>query len=291
MAIAGNVSPQWLEQHYRLWREHPEQLSPDWRAFFEGFDLARELPGTDYELAVKTSAVDSLIYRYRDLGHRQAWTNPLDEEPPAPLPDLMLAAFGLDETDLERTFRPLRYPGQAPLHEIIASLRATYCGSIGVEFMHIQEPNQRQWLKERMETTRNRALFSRDERLAMLTKLQEATLFEQFLHRRFLGQKRFSLEGGEALIPLLDALVTQAASAGVNIVCASRSRSTSSPSARRSASVARIVRTIDDGIDSIFPSTRGRLYSGSRNHAAKNARQYRATAGSPPSRHCRFTGA
>jgi 2-oxoglutarate dehydrogenase E1 component len=215
MAIAGNVSPQWLEQHYRLWREHPEQLSPDWRAFFEGFDLARELPGTDYELAVKTSAVDSLIYRYRDLGHRQAWTNPLDEEPPAPLPDLMLAAFGLDETDLERTFQPLRYPGQAPLHEIIASLRATYCGSIGVEFMHIQEPNQRQWLKERMETTRNRAVFSRDERLAILTKLQEATLFEQFLHRRFLGQKRFSLEGGEALIPLLDALVTEAASAGV----------------------------------------------------------------------------
>src|SRR5512139_1648090 len=175
MAIAGNVSPQWLEQHYRLWREHPEQLSSDWRAFFEGFDLAREFPGTDYELAVKTSAVDSLIYRYRDLGHRQAWTNPLDEEPPAPLPDLMLAAFGLDEADLERTFQPLRYPGQAPLHEIIANLRATYCGSIGVEFMHIQEPNQRQWLKERMETTRNRALFSRDERLAMLTKLQEAT--------------------------------------------------------------------------------------------------------------------
>jgi 2-oxoglutarate dehydrogenase E1 component len=215
MAIAGNVSPQWLEQHYRLWREHPEQLSADWRAFFEGFDLARELPGTDCELALKTSAVDSLIYRYRDLGHRQAWTNPLDEEPPAPLPDLALAAFGLDETDLDRTFQPLRYPDRAPLHEIVATLRATYCGSIGVEFMHIQEPAQRQWLKERMETTRNRADLSRDERLAILAKLQEATLFEQFLHRRFLGQKRFSLEGGEALIPLLDALVTQAASAGV----------------------------------------------------------------------------
>jgi 2-oxoglutarate dehydrogenase E1 component len=215
MAIAGNVSPQWLEEQYRLWRAHPEQLAPDWRAFFEGFDLARELPGADCELALKTSAVDSLIYRYRDLGHRQAWTNPLDEERPAPLADLHLAAFGLDETDLDRTFRPLRYPGPATLREIVATLHATYCGSIGVEFMHIQEPAQRQWLKERMETTRNRAELSTDERLAILARLQEAALFEQFLHRRFLGQKRFSLEGGEALIPLLDALLTRAASAGV----------------------------------------------------------------------------
>jgi 2-oxoglutarate dehydrogenase E1 component len=215
MGIAGNVSPQWLEEQYRRWRERPEQLPPDWRAFFEGFDLARELPATDCELALKTSAVDSLIYRYRDLGHRQAWTNPLDEERPAPLADLALAAFGLEDGDLDRTFRPLRYPTPATLRDIIATLQATYCGSIGVEFMHIQEPAQRDWLKERMEATRNRAELSRDEQLTILAKLQEAALFEQFLHRRFLGQKRFSLEGGEALIPLLDALVARAASAGV----------------------------------------------------------------------------
>jgi 2-oxoglutarate dehydrogenase E1 component len=216
MGIAGNVSPQWLEEQYRLWRERPQLLSPDWRAFFEGFDLARELPGADCELAVKTSAVDSLIYRYRDLGHRQAWTNPLDEEQPAPLPDLSLAAFGLTDADLESTFQPLRYPGPATLHTIIDTLHATYCNRIGVEFMHIQEPTQRQWLKERMESSRNQAELSREEQLNILAKLQEATLFEQFLHRRFLGQKRFSLEGGEALIPLLDTLVTCAVSAGVS---------------------------------------------------------------------------
>ncbi|MHB8707376.1 MAG: 2-oxoglutarate dehydrogenase E1 component [Desulfuromonadales bacterium] len=215
MAIAGNVSPQWLEEQYRLWRERPEQLSADWRAFFEGFDLARELPGTDCELALKTSAVDSLIYRYRDLGHRQAWTNPLDDEPPAALPDLALAAFGLVETDLDRTFNPLRYAGPATLRDIIATLQSTYCGSIGVEFMHIQEPAQRLWLRERMETSRNRAEFTTDERLAILAKLQEAALFEEFLHRHFLGQKRFSLEGGEGLIPFLDALLTRAASTGI----------------------------------------------------------------------------
>jgi 2-oxoglutarate dehydrogenase E1 component len=215
MGIAGNVTPQWLDEQYRLWREHPDQLPPDWRAFFEGFDLARELPDSDCALAAKTSAVDSLIYRYRDLGHRQAWTNPLDTDRPAAHADLSLAAFGLAEEDLDRTFRPLRYPGPATLRSIVDTLYATYCGSIGVEFMHIQDPAHRQWLRERMEATRNRATLSAEERLAILVKLQEAALFEQFLHRRFLGQKRFSLEGGEALIPLLDSLVEQAASAGV----------------------------------------------------------------------------
>jgi 2-oxoglutarate dehydrogenase E1 component len=215
MTLAGNVSPQWLEEQYRLWRAQPERLSSDWRAFFEGFDLAVERPGGDCELALKTSAVDSLIYRYRDLGHLQAWTNPLDDEPPAPLADLALAAFGLNEQDLDRTFNPLRYPGPAALREIIDTLQATYCGSVGVEFMHSQEPAQRQWLKERMEGCRNRAEFTREERLAILAKLQEAALFEEFLHRHFLGQKRFSLEGGEGLIPFLDTLVTHAASSGV----------------------------------------------------------------------------
>jgi 2-oxoglutarate dehydrogenase E1 component len=215
MGIAGNVSPQWLDEQYRLWREHPEQLAPDWQAFFAGFDLARELPDSDCALAVKTSAVDSLIYRYRDLGHRQAWTNPLDEEPPAALPDLALAAFGLEEADLDRTFHPLRYTGPGTLRSIVETLHATYCGSIGVEFMHIQDPGHRQWLRERMEASRNRATLDTTERLAILAKLQEAALFEKFLHRHFLGQKRFSLEGGEGLIPFLDALLTRAASAGI----------------------------------------------------------------------------
>lgn len=215
MAIAGNVSHQWLEEQYRLWQRDPQALSADWRAFFEGFDLARELPAGDCRLAEQTSAVDSLIYRYRDLGHRQAWTNPLDEMPPAPLADLALGAFGLDGEALGQSFRPLRWPGPATLGEILATLKETYCSSLGVEFMHIQEPAQREWLKERMEASRNRALLGREERLAILAKLQEAALFEQFLHRRFLGQKRFSLEGGEALIPLLDELVNSAASAGV----------------------------------------------------------------------------
>ena len=216
MRISNNVSPQWLEEQYHLWKSDPNQVSPDWQAFFEGFDLARQAPATDCDLAAKTSAVDSLIYRYRDLGHLQANTDPLSPDQ-SDHAELNLAAFGLTEADLERTFSPLRFPQQsATLGEIITLLKETYCGKIGVEFMHIQDPVKRTWLKQRMEEKRNQPQMDRDEQLHILEKLQQATLFEAFLHRKFLGQKRFSLEGGEVIIPLLDTLLAQAAERGVS---------------------------------------------------------------------------
>jgi len=216
MSLSSNVSPEWLEEHYQLWKSDPDKVSPDWQAFFQGFDLAQQAPATDRDLAAKNSAVDSLIYRYRDLGHLQAATDPLTPER-TDHPELSLAAFGLTEADLTRTFYPLRFPHQsATLQEIIELLEETYCGVIGVEFMHIQDPHKRDWLKQRMEEKRNRADFSRDEQLHILKKLQEATLFEAFLHRKFLGQKRFSLEGGEVIIPMLDSLLIQAAQRGVS---------------------------------------------------------------------------
>ncbi len=216
MSIASNVSPQWLEEQFQLWKSDPDQVSTDWQAFFEGFELARQAPATDCDLAAKTSSVDSLIYRYRDLGHLQASTDPLSPEQ-AEHAELNLAAFGLTEDDLDRTFYPLRFPKhKATLREIIDLLKETYCGKIGVEFMHIQDPKKRAWLKKRMEENRNQPNLARDEQLHILEKLQEATLFEAFLHRKFLGQKRFSLEGGEAIIPLLDTLLMQAAERGVS---------------------------------------------------------------------------
>ena len=216
MSITGNVSPQWLEEQYQLWKSEPSQVSPDWQAFFEGFDLARQTPAADRDLAAKSSAVDSLIYRYRDLGHLQANTDPLSPEQ-TDHAQLNLASFGLSEADLDLTFYPLRFPKpSATLREIIELLKETYCGAIGVEFMHIQEPTKRDWLKQRMEDQRNQPQLERAEQLHVLKKLQEATLFESFLHRKFLGQKRFSLEGGEVIIPLLDVLLTQAAERGVS---------------------------------------------------------------------------
>ena len=216
MSLESNFSPKWLDEQYRLWKEDPAQLDDEWHAFFKGFDLAQEADDSGRNLAASNSAVDSLIYRYRDLGHLMASTDPLSP-PPAQNELLTLDAFGLSEDDLDTIYYPLRFPQQsATLKDIIALLRDTYCRTVGVEFMHIQDPAERHWLKDRMEPVRNRPSLTRVERLKILAKLQEGTQFEAFLHRKFLGQKRFSLEGGEVLIPLLDSLVEKAAAMGVS---------------------------------------------------------------------------
>ncbi|MBE2887413.1 2-oxoglutarate dehydrogenase E1 component [Geobacter anodireducens] len=219
MTFAAGADPEFIESLFQSWQTDPASVSAEWRAFFAGYELGRGEPPTECptpELAAKQSAVDSLIYRYRDLGHLLACTDPLS---PCKLehPLLALEQYDLDESDLDRTFRARRFlTAEATLREILATLRETYCRSIGVEFMHIQDPAERTWLIERMEPVRNRPSFSPDQKLHILEKLREASLFEEFLHRKFLGQKRFSLEGGEALIPALDAVVERAARLGVD---------------------------------------------------------------------------
>ncbi|ABB32987.1 2-oxoglutarate dehydrogenase, E1 subunit [Geobacter metallireducens RCH3] len=218
MTILPGADPEFIESLYLRWRDDPAAVSTQWHAFFSGYELGRGIPGAEAlppKLAAKQSAVDSLIYRYRDLGHLLACTDPLS---PCKLehPLLALDRYDLGEVDLDRTFHPRRFlKREATLREILATLRETYCRSVGVEFMHIQDPAVRSWLMERMEPVRNRPAFSREEKLRILGTLQEAALFEEFLHRKFLGQKRFSLEGGETLIPLLDAAVERAAEHGV----------------------------------------------------------------------------
>ena len=219
MDFLAGASPDYLESLYRRWCDDPAAVTPEWRAFFSGFEAGRGMPAGEClppEMVAKQSAVDSLIYRYRDLGHLLACTDPLsscDREHPL----LALDHYDLSEQDLDRTFHSRRYllKKEATLREILATLRETYCGSVGVEFMHIQDPAERTWLIERMEPVRNHPPFSRQEKLRILAKLQEGALFEEFLHRRFMGQKRFSLEGGETLIPVLDAAVARAAEHGV----------------------------------------------------------------------------
>jgi 2-oxoglutarate dehydrogenase E1 component len=153
-----------------------------------------------------------MIYRYRDLGHLLACTDPLS---PCPIshPLLDLATFGLDEADLDTTFITRRfYQESASLREILGTLRDTYCRSIGVEFMYIQEPVERQWLIDRMEPVRNRSTPSAPEQIQILHRLFEAAIFESFLDKKFPAQKRFSLEGGESLIVFLDQVVNLFAS-------------------------------------------------------------------------------
>ncbi|WP_429886135.1 2-oxoglutarate dehydrogenase E1 component [Geoalkalibacter halelectricus] len=213
MAFIHNLDPAWLEDLYRRWQRDPEEVGEQWSAFFAGFDLAEQGAAAaclDPEFALKQSGVQSLIYRYRDLGHLLACTDPLN---PCPVshPLLDLANFGLSDADLDRVFHTRRFhKTQASLREILSVMRETYCRFVGVEFMHIQNPEERQWLKERMEGVRNQPAFSAEEKWRILEQLQQAALFEEFLHRRFLGQKRFSLEGAETLIPVLHAVVAAA---------------------------------------------------------------------------------
>jgi len=236
MSFIANITPQWIETQYRLWRDEPESVGEEWRAFFSGFELAEGMTSgkscLDPETALKHSAVHSLIHRYRDMGHLLACTDPLS---PCMIdhPLLSLEAFGLEPTDLDNVFyvncavepafincRDLRggakggRPG-VTLREIVKVLRDTYCRSIGVEFMHIREPEKREWLLERMEPMRNRPEIAVEERLEILGRLREASMFELFLNRKFLGQTRFSLEGGEVLIPQLHFLVSHGARLGV----------------------------------------------------------------------------
>lgn len=221
MSFVEGLDPHWLEEQYTRWQREPDSLTPDWRAFFAGFSLgqggAGPVSGSErcHDCSLKLSGVNSLIYRYRDIGHLLACTDPLS---PCPLshPLLDLAEFGLSAADLETVFPTRRFLNEsATLAEILEILRDTYCRSIGVEFMQITEPAERQWLIDRMEPVRNRPAVSREERIELLRLLTEAALFESFLHRRFPGQKRFSLEGGESLIVLLDRLAHHAAAGGM----------------------------------------------------------------------------
>lgn len=205
-----------IDEYYQRWLNNPVTVDAQWRAFFEGFTLAANghssellLPATDTAKADKKQArVDSLIFHYRSIGHFQAHLDPLGP-PPAPHPRLGLAEYGLNDEDLEVSFNVGHYlsGGAMRLRHLIDNLRRTYCGQVGVEYIHIQDTDVRRWLQSRMEPVFNSPSFDHSHKLRILRRLHKAETFERFLHTRFLGQKRFSLEGAETLIPLLDTIV------------------------------------------------------------------------------------
>ena len=210
MSIIDNISPQWIEAQYQQYKTDPSQLSEEWQAFFQGFEVALENPGSVGN-DPKPAAVQSLINRYRDIGHLYACVDPLT---PCQLvhPLLELSEFGLSEEDLDRTFAPDDFIlPEASLREIIDILKQTYCSSIGMEFMHIPIPEERRWLQEKAEEARSNPNLNKEKKLNTLRMLLKATKFETFLHRKFVGQKRFSLEGSESVIPLLDHVIETAA--------------------------------------------------------------------------------
>ncbi|HSY24170.1 MAG TPA: 2-oxoglutarate dehydrogenase E1 component [Polyangiaceae bacterium] len=162
------------------------------------------------------SRVAQLVNAYRVRGHLFADLNPLGKPPPAP--ELELSHFGLDESDFDKSFSTAGMAGlpeRATLHQIVAHLRETYCSSIGVEFTQIEDTEPRQWLQQQMESTKNHASLDRSELIRILTKLTEAEIFEQFIHKNYVGSKRFSLEGAESMIPMIDRLIEAAGQYGI----------------------------------------------------------------------------
>jgi 2-oxoglutarate dehydrogenase E1 component len=196
----GNVGNPWnlelLETYYQRFHQDPSSIDESWRNFFEGFELgAAQAPGADADCRLQTGVV-RLIYAYRDIGHFMARLDPLSE-PRAGHPLLELSEFGFTEADLDRSFDGSLFwgMGRVTLRELVTALRETYCRTIGVEYMHIQDTNIRRWLQERMEPRRNRPRFDRAKKVRILKSLHYAELFERFLQTRFVGQKRHRRNG------------------------------------------------------------------------------------------------
>jgi len=220
MDLAETLNAEFIDAQYKLWKADPNAVSRDWRFFFEGFEIAgawvlKTEDVSNEEQTLRQSSIEALIYRYRDLGHLLACLDPL-VACPADHPLLNLSAFNLTTEDLGTLFYTQHFfkSKRASLKDIIKILKETYCRSIGVEFMHLQDPAERRWLQDRMEPVQNSPSMGRLTKLRILKKLNQAALFEQFLNKKYIGQTRFSLEGAEALIPMLDSLVNSAAEQG-----------------------------------------------------------------------------
>ena len=207
------ASSDYAEQMYDQWQRDPGSLDEEWQLFFSGFDLAYRPSGpVASERAADQSKVASLIFAYRNIGHLIADTDPLGDNLESH-PLLELETFGLSENHLDQVFDTGHLEGvqQATLREILQVLRDTYCRTVAVEYIHIQDTEARRWLQTKMEPIRNRPEVTREKQHLILEQLIDAELFESFTHGRYQGQKRFSLEGAEALIPALHQFMETAA--------------------------------------------------------------------------------
>ncbi|WP_298650049.1 thiamine pyrophosphate-dependent enzyme [uncultured Proteiniphilum sp.] len=213
-----------IEDLYRKYKADPESVDESFRYFFQGFDLAiTRFPVKPGESSVsvensrKELAVMKLITAYRRRGHLFTKTNPVRTRR-SYSPTLAIENFDLTENDLDREFEAGHEIGigKATLREIVARLEETYCRSIGVEYRYMTKPEIVRWLQEKMENSENRELLPREIRLRILDRLIEASGFEDYLHKKFVGQKRFSLEGSESIIPALDAIMSRGGAYDVN---------------------------------------------------------------------------
>lgn len=238
----GNAT--FLEDIYERYLIDPASVEPHWREYFR--QLEATLPGRPdvphgpiieelaqrarrphaattaggvipREYLEKQAAVMRLIEAYRLRGHQRARLDPLGLQQQPEVPDLDPAYHGLGESDMDTEFSTLGLvgPDRMKLRDIVALLRQVYCGTIGFEYIHVTNPDERRWLKERIEGVSNRDGLSADEKRLVLTQLIAAEGMEKYLHTRYVGQKRFSLEGGESMVPLLGEIIQRAGSHGM----------------------------------------------------------------------------
>jgi len=210
----ARASPEYVEALYQQFRRDPASVDERWALLFKGDELGQESGPSDGPAGMGGQAVADLVHGYRELGYLVADVDPLARGPRSHSL-LDLDEFGFRESDLDREMdcRAFRGLETAPLRELLAALGRAYCGTLGVEYLSLSDKAQREWLQERIERSGNQAPLTQDDRRRILEVLVAAEAFEQFLHAKFVGQNRFSLEGAEALIPLLDALVEDAAAA------------------------------------------------------------------------------
>jgi len=246
--LFGGNAP-YVEEMYENYLENPGSVPDNWRGYFDALQNvpagdgsdARDVPhqpvinafaerakqggtkvvvaaGADSELARKRTAVQQLIAAYRNVGARWADLDPLKRAERDHIPELELSFYGFTDADLETVFNTSNtFFGKETmsLRELLNALRETYCGTIGAEYMYITDQSQKRWWQERLEATRTKPVFNADKKKHILDRLTAAEGLERFLHTKYVGQKRFSLEGGESFIASMDELITQAGQIGV----------------------------------------------------------------------------
>ena len=223
-SFLNSAHTSFFAEMYDQYLESPDSLEPSWKAFFQGFDFGLEnanitLEEKKFEVPENIKQefkVVNLINAYRQRGHLFTITNPVRERRKYS-PTLDIENFGLKETDLELVFSAGEIVGIGPskLKVIINKLKKIYCESIGLEYMYIRDPLKVRWIQSFINVNGNKPNFSKSEKLLILDSLNKAYTFENFLQKKYVGQKRFSLEGGEALIPAIDFLINSAAEKGV----------------------------------------------------------------------------
>jgi len=214
----GNIDIVTVENLYQQYIEDHESVDESWQNFFRGFEFARENFREDIQSETfdKEFKVISLIDAYRKRGHLFTKTNPVRTRRKY-FPTLDLENYGLSDDDLDTAFHAGKEIGigKATLRDIVGHLKQTYCQSVGAEYMFIRNPEKLKWLSSRMESSKNSTEFSADEKKELYLHLKKAVGFEKFIHKKFVGQKRFSIEGAENLVPALIALIGKGAELGI----------------------------------------------------------------------------